>query len=129
MATSAYQDMQYLMDTAYFHPSRDGKFPTAEIKRSARCAMELLWQVEAIVMFDFVFTKAMIHRMMIEEMTVSELDTALEWYGRREEKSIVCLSVLIFLALVTSDVRAQAMYERDYGEDGIYVEATEDELT
>jgi len=65
----------------YFHPSRDKEYPTAVIKRLAKCAMQLLWDTEHLNLSGVNYGNQDIRKIMIEETMPEDIDMAVSFLG------------------------------------------------
>ena len=79
----------HLLRKCYFHPSRDTKFPSPEIKRMAQNAMLLLWEKDSIILFGKIYGKREIRSIIIEQMLPEHLDNAVNFFVHSKELTTV----------------------------------------
>ena len=93
-----------LIDSCYFHPSRDNEFPTLTIKYVAQCAMLRLWNTYELYMNGKRYDNHEIRRIMDEEMLPEYLFTAIRFFvtiGRTNDVEL--LSRLIFWVAINNE--------------------------
>lgn len=99
-----YRKYLYLLRNAYFHPSRDDRYPSEAVKELTFRAMQMLWHLGGINALGKFFDSDEIHRLLIEELMPDDVDMALSYFlHRRYDGSVYTLALLIFHALLLRD--------------------------
>lgn len=101
------------MAESYFHPTR--KYPSENVKFLAQLAMLYLWNVPGITLWGKEYDRDFIRKWIINEMTVADLDRAIDEAVRRQWKmSLRGFAEIIFRSVLYSDSIAKAEVERDF---------------
>ena len=109
------EDLKYILDECYFHPSRDREYPCKRFKYKARRAMKELWYADSITFLGETFGQDETRRIMVEEMMPEHLDSALNFFRRSPRlKTTRQLAELLLLCTVHSDTAVALMGEHDF---------------
>ena len=99
-----YRKYFHLLRNAYFHPSRDNRYPSEAVKDMTFRAMQLLWQFRDLYALGKFFDSDEIHRLLIEELMPDDVDMALSYFLHRcYDGSAYTLALLIFHAMLLRD--------------------------
>ena len=99
-----YRKYLYLLRHAYFHSSRDNRYPSEAVKDMTYQAMQLLWQFRSLYVLGKFFDSDEIHRLLIEELMPDDVDMALSYFQHRcYDGSAYTLALLIFHAMLLRD--------------------------
>ncbi len=99
-----YRKYLYLLRNAYFHPSRDNRYPSEAVKDMTFRAMQMLWQFRGLYALGKFFDSDEIHRLLIEELMPDDVDMALSYFLHRcYDGSSYTLAMLIFHAMLLRD--------------------------
>ena len=99
-----YRKYLYLLRNAYFHPSRDNRYPSEAVKGMTFRAMQMLWHSRGIYALGKFFDSDEIHRLLIEELMPDDVDMALPYFQHRcYDGSAYTLALLIFHAMLLRD--------------------------
>lgn len=99
-----YRKYLYLLRNAYFHPSRDSRYPSEAVKDMTFRAMQMLWQFRGLYALGKFFDSDEIHRLLIEELMPDDVDMALSYFLHRSyDGSAYTLALLIFHAMLLRD--------------------------
>ena len=111
-----YRTFLRLLRECYFHPSRNAKFPSPEIKRVARSAMLRLWEKDVIFLLGKVYGRKKIRRIIIQQMMPEHRDNAVNFFVHSKELTTVDqLAELIFASVVHGGTVIDIQFERDFG--------------
>lgn len=103
----------YLLNELCFCPSRDKDYPSKRLKRKAKQALRILWNVEQMHILGKFYNKSEIQKLLIEEMTLDMLDEAIEFYFYcKGEKSVHQLAHQILYFVIFSETIADISYDR-----------------
>ena len=99
-----YRKYLYLLRHAYFHPSRNDRYPSEAVKDMTFRAMQMLWQLDGLYALGKFFDEDEIHRLLIEELMPDDVDMALSYFLHRcYDGSVYTLALLIFHAMLLRD--------------------------
>ena len=88
------------------------------MKRKTKAALVTLWNTEHLKILGKEYDGDAIRRILIDEMMPEDVDRAVEFYMHRvAEKTVLNLSITIFLSVILSDKIIDLMYRyHEYGE-------------
>jgi len=99
-----YRKYFHLLRNAYFHPSRDNRYPSEAVKDMTFRAMQMLWQFRGLYALRKFFDGDEIHRLLIEELMPDDVDMALSYFLHRcYDGSAYTLALFIFQAMLLRD--------------------------
>lgn len=100
-----------LLRDCYFHPSRNKEYPCEMMKRQTKAALITLWNTEHLKILGKEYDGDTIRRILIDEMMPEDVDRAVEFYMHRvADKTVLNLSITIFLSVILSDKIIDLMY-------------------
>ena len=99
------EKFRFDLDNCYFHPDRDKDYPSQDIKRLARQALEHLWNTDKITVDGICYENARIRDFLLNEMSPDELDYAIKQYINAEKvnRPLPYLCTCILYAVVNMD--------------------------
>lgn len=112
MGEAVTEDFKYDLDNCYFHPERDNCFLSEEEKRTARRALELLWNKEEIRIDDRAYSNEQIRDKLMNEFMPEMLDRALEMYRNASNVRFECpfLAHCIFRTILEYDAYIDRLF-------------------
>ena len=109
------EDFQEQMEECYFHPSRDTCFPDG-LKEIAFRAMLILWEREEIVFLGRRFDQREIRKIILNEMTPADMDSAVELFEYIPDmRAPEQLAELIFAEAVLSRPIGEMLFAQECG--------------
>ena len=107
-----------LLRDCYFYPSRNKEYPCEMMKRKTKAALVTLWNTEHLKVLGKEYEGNAIRRILIDEMMPEDVDRAVEFYMHRvADKTVLNLSITIFLSVILSDKIIDMMYRyHEHGE-------------
>lgn len=110
MRYTSYEFYSLLRD-CYFHPSRNKEYPCEMMKRKTKAALITLGNTEHLKILGKEYDGDTIRSILIDEMMPENVDRAVEFYMHRvAEKTVLNLSITIFLSVILSDKIIDLMY-------------------
>lgn len=105
------EDFKEILDSCYFHPDRDSRYPSPEIKRLARQAMEKLWNSNQVTVDGICYGRTEIRDLLFSHMSPDNLDHAIGQFMKAE--SVNCPVPYLCTCIIASVVNMDAIVSRE----------------